>query len=352
MFFFVRNINYCFIMLLFVGGEEASAHHCRIVPNTVNFGKIDPLRIDGLTQAFTMTLDCYSITDPTHYCISLQSVPPIGATGNPERTLDFTGANPQDRFIPFQFICGGNLSCAGSIFGGAVNEPEGYGEPIIGTLPGDSRAPTRQIAQPFDAVLGRPGGQDLRTGLYSNRFTASVYWNYSSRYNNGMDDETKKLMCKKGGSGVPGTLVTQSTFLVTANVEKSCSLVVTGINFGKSASLDNVPEAKGAIQVKCSDPTDYQIGLSLGNNSKGENQRSMKCANTDKCGTSLVDYNLYHRENGVDTLWNNKWNTDGIVTSTSNNQTVETPVYARLVPNQGNVPAGLYSDIVIVEIRY
>jgi len=298
-----------------------------------------------------MTLDCYSITSPTHYCVALQNIPPVGTFGAQTRTLIFNGKNPQDTVIPFQFICGGGLSCANAIFGGSINEPEGYGEPITDTLEADLKNPTKHLTLPFEAILGKPGGQDLRTGIYSNRFTAFVYWNYSARYRNGMTEADKKLMCKKP-TAVPGTLTTKTTFSVTANVEKSCSLVVTGINFGKQASLNNVKDAEGKIRVKCSDLTNYQIGLSLGNNSRGENQRSMKCANADKCGISSIDYNLYHRENGIDTLWNNKWDTDGIVKSASNNQTIETPVYARLVSNQGNVPAGLYSDIVIVEIRY
>lgn len=324
---FVFGVKSAALWTWFALASAAQAHHCYIETPNINFGKVDPLRIEGTEAPAIIKLNCWSVTSPTHYCLTVKE-------GAAERILTYGTYE-----IPFNFYYNNEIFGNGDV-----------GKPITGTIEPISGRPTQYPEILFSAKLGKPEGLSLIAGTYSGSFQTIVYGAYGK---NSLTEAEKQAMCNgQRPAGTSYFTERSQIFRVSAKIEKSCSVVAGSLNFGRLPSLDKAAEINGAIRVKCSTKTDYQIGLSAGDNG-GLGRRAMKCAEIDKCGARTVGYNLYHKENGSSgTIWNESWNTGSIVKGSSNNETQISQVYARINPDQPPPPAGTYSDRVVVTVRY
>lgn len=324
--FYSKKILFLSVFIIFFSYGEAQAHHCHIQSKNIAFGKVDPLRIQGLEALSQIQLNCYSVSSPTHYCIVLRG-------SESERLLK----HGQDE-IPFNFYHDNR------IFGG-----DGVGAPVFGTIEPIRGQSSQHPIIPFSAMLGRPGGLNLQTGAYTGKFTTEIYGAYGR---DSLTDAEKQAMCRgQRPSGLSYWTDKPQTFTVSANVEKSCSVAAANINFGKVTELASVKDTSGVIKVKCSAPTNYQIGLSLGDNSPGRNRRAMKCANAALCKSALVSYNLY-QDAGFSRIWNSEWGTEGTAKGFSANQTQSADFFAQVTPGQSSVPNGIYQDRIRVEVRW
>ena len=133
-----------------------------------------------------------------------------------------------------------------------------------------------------------------------------------------------------------------STFQVTANVQATCQISSTTLNFGNysGAELTNT----STITVNCTQNQGYNIGLNGGSNSLPVTGRKM----TGPGGT-VLNYALY-RDNNHTTNWGNTVGTDTQQGNGSGaNQTLT--VYGKLAANQLVTP-GAYSDTITATITY
>jgi spore coat protein U-like protein len=120
----------------------------------------------------------------------------------------------------------------------------------------------------------------------------------------------------------------------------ACSVSPQGVNFGTYDPFGSSPlEGVGNINVSCDVATNFSISLGTGTGSYSTRLMSS--------GANQMNYNLY-RDPARLLVWG-----DG----TANTSTVSAEaggdftVYARAVSGQ-NLPAGSYSDILIVTVTY
>lgn len=133
-----------------------------------------------------------------------------------------------------------------------------------------------------------------------------------------------------------------STFQVTANVQATCQISATNLNFGNYSGVELTNTS--TITVNCTQNQGYNIGLNGGSNSLPVTGRKM----TGPGGT-VLNYALY-RDNNHTTNWGNTVGTDTAQGNGSGaNQTLT--VYGKLAANQLVTP-GAYSDTITATITY
>lgn len=136
-------------------------------------------------------------------------------------------------------------------------------------------------------------------------------------------------------------------FNVKITILKACDVAAaaaTDVDFGSVASTAVNIDNAGALAVRCTPLTPYNISLSSGQN--GATIADRKMSN----GTSLVPYQLYRAAaRGAGDVWGTTVGTDTYV-GTGNGLVQNVPVYGR-VPS-ANFPAGSYIDVVTATIIY
>jgi len=133
-----------------------------------------------------------------------------------------------------------------------------------------------------------------------------------------------------------------STFQVTANVQATCQISTTNLNFGNYSGTELTNTA--TITVNCTQNQGYDVGLNGGSNNLPVTARKM----TGPGGTVLA-YGLYSDSNRT-TNWGNTVGTDTVHGNGSGgNQTLT--VYGRLPANQLVTPGG-YLDTITATITY
>jgi spore coat protein U-like protein len=139
-----------------------------------------------------------------------------------------------------------------------------------------------------------------------------------------------------------------TTFNVRITIVTACDVdaaAATDVDFGSVASTAVNTDNAGALNVRCTLLTPYNIALDNGENGTSVTDRKMSDG-----GTNLVPYQLYRAATrGAGDVWGSTINTDtfgGIGTGLVQN----IPVYGR-VPS-ANFPAGSYNDVVTATIIY
>lgn len=146
------------------------------------------------------------------------------------------------------------------------------------------------------------------------------------------------------GFGSAGAMAatSTSTFQVTANVQATCQISATNLNFGNYSGVELTNTS--TITVNCTQNQGYDIGLNGGSNSLPVTGRKM----TGPGGTVLA-YSLYS-DNNRTTNWGNTVGSDAVHGNGSGgNQTLT--VYGKLPANQLVTP-GAYSDTITATITY
>lgn len=139
-----------------------------------------------------------------------------------------------------------------------------------------------------------------------------------------------------------GTL--RPTFDVKAKVDKNCSLSTSNVDFGTHGVIGTTLTDEGALTVRCTSGTAYDIGLDNGENGSGPEARQMKHLSQNE----YVTYGLY-KTTGTGSPWGNagalRWS------GTGNGQFQTIDVYGRVAP-QATPPPGTYRDHVVVTVTY
>ena len=141
---------------------------------------------------------------------------------------------------------------------------------------------------------------------------------------------------------------TFSALLLTSGVYAACTVSTTSINFGSYDFLSSAADTgTGHITLSCSPQANVTIAIGVSLNSGGFYPRMMQ---HDVSGDTL-DYNLYTSA-AMMQVWGD--GTHGTATVDFRNvKKSNSPiiVYGKIVPLQ-NVPAGSYSEPLIVTITY
>lgn len=145
----------------------------------------------------------------------------------------------------------------------------------------------------------------------------------------------------------PAFAADTTTFNVKITILKACDVAAgaaTDVDFGSVASTAVNTDNAGALNVRCTPLTPYNIALNNGQN--GATLADRKMAN----GANLVPYQLYRAAaRGAGDVWGATVGTD-TYSATGTGLVQNVPVYGR-VPS-ANFPAGSYNDVVTATIIY
>jgi spore coat protein U-like protein len=214
--------------------------------------------------------------------------------------------------------------------------PEGSAYPVYSftfrTEPGrGSQSAVVPIYGRIPAGQDAIGGQNYESnpGLYpQNR----LYWSSSTT---GFPEA-----CRTATTQSPSF----SSLMTTARMSSECRLVsATDLDFGTLDTLKRDRDSSASISLRCPRGTSWRMTLSNGSNSVG-GKRFMK----NESGQSLLEYRLF--KNGYLEPWDENSALAQLGTGETNLTTVK--VFGRLPARASMVPAGNYSDTVVVQLTY
>ena len=132
-----------------------------------------------------------------------------------------------------------------------------------------------------------------------------------------------------------------AAFAFTPAAAATCTISPQGVSFGNYDTLETQPlDGIGNISVRCDAETTFTI--SIGSGAGTHTARQMAS------GADILEYNLYTDPSRL-TVWGD--DSAGTVTVSETASTAEKTIYGR-VPGRQNVPAGTYTDVVLVTISY
>lgn len=147
------------------------------------------------------------------------------------------------------------------------------------------------------------------------------------------------------GSGA-NAATTTTTFQVSANVIKACSVSANNLSFGDYDPTSSTPlDVTTTITVLCTLGTSFSVGLDEGDGS-GASVTSRLMTN----GGSTLNYGLYQNA-GRSTNWGNSVGSDTPAAQNALALGNDLTVYGR-VPEGQNVAQGTYTDDVTVTVTY
>ena len=149
-------------------------------------------------------------------------------------------------------------------------------------------------------------------------------------------------------------LTTTTTFGVSANVPKNCTLgTVTALAFGAYNPGGGAVTGSTNIVLNCTKNTAFSIGLDQGSTAGGTTTTRLM---TDGAGDTL-QYALY-QDAAYTTNWGNTVGTDtlaGTGTGMGAGNAITETVYGQIpdnATNQAAVPAASYADTITVTVTY
>lgn len=270
----------------------------------------------------------------------------------------YMGEDPGSRagYLPWRYMKNNNVTGTGQIYlaynlyadrsHSQVLMPEGNGTPVVVdfTLTGENGSTYVSGSGSIPVYARIPGAQ--------GSLPAGTYYSYNPNF-------TLRYQAVSGGAAPASCDGGSSTHAsgniqFTAEVADSCSLSVSGVNFGsinEFGRLRTEKTAEGNLSVQCSQGKPYTVYLGSGNNPADGGYRQM--AN----GEARLSYQLY-QDAAHTQVWDETGGTllaggPGGVSRTGNGSEQTLTVYGRIqagtiVP----VTVGSYIDMVTVTVSY
>jgi spore coat protein U-like protein len=136
-----------------------------------------------------------------------------------------------------------------------------------------------------------------------------------------------------------------STFRVSANVQATCDVRASDLNFGQyNAQSANALYATSQVTVMCTPQTTFAVGLNAGT-SPGATVNQRKMVN----GANTLNYQLF-QDPARQRIWGTTAGTD-TVTGVGTGLDQDLTVFGA-VPAAQLVPAGAFSDTITVRVFY
>jgi spore coat protein U-like protein len=130
-------------------------------------------------------------------------------------------------------------------------------------------------------------------------------------------------------------------FVCAPAVAATCTISPQSVSFGNYDPLSVQPlDGVGNIAVRCDAETSFTITFSSGTGSYAVRRMTS--------GANALEYNLFTDPSRL-TVWGD--GTAGSATVGATASSAEEAVYGRIAARQ-NVPAGTYTDVVVVTITY
>lgn len=145
-----------------------------------------------------------------------------------------------------------------------------------------------------------------------------------------------------GGSAHAAT--NSTTFQVSAQVQATCDISASALNFGTytGAATSN----NSTLTVQCTNSTEYTVALDKGVNGAAVGTREMK----DSSSGDTLNYQLY-TDNTYTTVWGDGTSSSGTQSGTGDGSNQTLTVYGKLPAGQFKTP-GTYSDTITATITY
>jgi spore coat protein U-like protein len=275
---------------------------CTFGMTNVAFGSIDVLPGAAFSTSATLTINCSGLSIlPTNVFVCV-TLPPRAMTGPASSTLLYDLLGPPPLMTSWSNSTAIVIPTSGTILSFTANATV--------TIP----------ATLFANQKGAPAG------AYAQTVNATVSYSTST--------------CTSGlivGSGA-------FSFQASANVQKSCNVVATNLNFGTTGDLATAIAAQSEIDVQCSNGTGYTVALNGGlTGAANPTQRKMTF------GANTITYGLYQNL-GHSLPWGSTIGTN-VVSGTGTSISQPIAVYGN-VPVQSMPAPGTYSDTVVVSVAY
>lgn len=129
--------------------------------------------------------------------------------------------------------------------------------------------------------------------------------------------------------------------VVAPGVRAGCTVSAAGVAFGNyDVFSSEALTGAGDINVVCTPISSYTVSLSAGGGSYSQRELSS--------GSNVLSYNLY-THGGYTVIWGD--GTGGTSTVGGNGEDVHHTVHGR-IPALQNVPAGSYTDTIVVTVTF
>lgn len=153
-------------------------------------------------------------------------------------------------------------------------------------------------------------------------------------------------------AGAPAQAATAtSTFKVSINLQKTCSVAAGDVNFGTVATLVAAADAQSTVNVTCTaGNTPYSISFNAGTGTGSTlANRKLKL----ESGTETISYNLYSTasRNANEVLGDGTGSTV-VLTGTGGTTGSSHTIYGRVPGNQAPTANGVYSSDVVATVTY
>ena len=148
-------------------------------------------------------------------------------------------------------------------------------------------------------------------------------------------------------SGTAQAATTQTNLSVTANVTSNCGISTLPVAFGDVDTLSGVADdATGRVTVTCTNGAAWTLSAGAGTGA-GATLAVRKMT----LGANVLNYALY-TDSSYGTIWGNGSGGTGTIAGTGTGSAQPIDIHGRVPTGQGTVPAGGYSDLVVVTITY
>lgn len=181
-------------------------------------------------------------------------------------------------------------------------------------------------------------GSQVAPGTYVSRITVQWNWNVCT--------VGALILC------VTREVDSQIRYIdVQLNVTRDCVIGAPGADFGSAALVGSLDPITQTITIRCSQGTAYSVGIDNGQNASAGQRRMAN-------GSSHIAYDIFFPAGG-----NSRWGASGAARVSSANATqnpgindgvaVQSFTYrAEVVPGQSTGAAGLYTDLLTIDISF
>jgi len=184
---------------------------------------------------------------------------------------------------------------------------------------------------PLPLYLQTVAGSVVAAGTYSD--TLTIAWSWS------ICDAGVTALCTatSTGSGV-------ATIPVTLVVSNDCRITAPDVGFGAAAAVTQFLPVTGGVSLVCTKGMTYTVGLSSGAQPAANGRRQM--AN----GANTLQYDIY--SGGTGTVWGETSNRVSSAGAADGVTGQSFPYTASIYTDQPTPPVGVYTDTVVVDVRY
>lgn len=315
----VRRLIAVFVLVLLPGLAHAQ---CVASATDLDFGQVNLITTPQPTGTGTITVTCTnSSTLALTYRVCVNLGAGTGASGATRRMLNGSNA------LSYQLYQNASRTTP---WGSRLQSGNGNPATVdLLTLPG---VPSTQTLTVYGQISASQSG--AAGGQY-----ASSYAGADATYNYQQFPVTAD--CSTLSNNPSST-----SFSVRANVNRTCAVSATLIDFGSRTTLSSALNAQGNLSVTCTNALPFSIALGNGLWGSAPAARRMRLLGTTT-GPTII-YGLY-QDAARTLIWGGSaGQTFG---STGSGVAQVIPVYARLQP-QVTPQTGTYTDTVVVTVTY